>query len=88
MFLRRDEHQVASGRRLRQIIDAAGISYVEAADMMGISKSNLGNWMRGDAPIGSYALYQFCVQTGATADWVLLGDPAGLPQRLARQLLS
>jgi hypothetical protein len=82
------EHQREAGRRLRAVIDASRISYVEAAKVMGISKSNLGNWMRGDAPIGTYQLYLLCRVTGATADWVLLGDPSGLPQRLAQPLLQ
>lgn len=80
------DHQVEAGRRLRQIIDAAKLTYVKAADIMGISKSNLGNWMRGDAPIQSYPLYRLCRVTGATADWVLLADPSGLPQRLMQPL--
>lgn len=82
------DHQHEAGRRLRAVIDAADLSYVEAAEIMGMSKSNLGNWMRGDSSIGAYQLYRLCRVTGATADWVLLGDPSGLPQRLARRLMQ
>ena len=82
----KSDHQVEAGARLRAAIDAAGLTYVQAGEIMGASKSNVGNWMRGDAPINPYALYRFCRITGCTADWILLGDPSGLPQRLARQL--
>jgi transcriptional regulator with XRE-family HTH domain len=82
------DHQTAAGERLRAAIKACGLRYIQAAEIMGVTKNHLGNWMRGDGPIRVYELYRFCRVTGVTADWVLLGDPSGLPQRLAGQLIQ
>ena len=79
----------AVGVRLRQLIDALNMSYVEAADIMGIDKSGLGNWMRGRPSYPSvYSLYKFCRTKGVDFNWVFLGDPSGLPDRAARTLLG
>jgi transcriptional regulator with XRE-family HTH domain len=75
-----------AGLRLRAAIEAAGLKQVEAAEIMGLSKSNLGNWLRGEAPIKGYELYRLCRVTGITADYVLLDDPSGLPARIAERL--
>ena len=85
-FLSTTDHQAEAGRRLRAAIDALGIKYVEAAALMGISKNMLNNWMAGSAPVRAYELYRLCRATGVTADWVLLNDPSGLPQRIAQRL--
>lgn len=85
-FLESVQYHREAGMRLRKIIDAAAIPQVLAAQYMGVTKSNLGNWLRGEAPIPTYALYRFCLMTGATADWVLLGKPDGLPLRLSQHL--
>jgi transcriptional regulator with XRE-family HTH domain len=82
------DHQAEVGRRLRQAIAAAGLKQVQAAEVMGVTKNHLGNWLRGESPIRAYELYRLCRVTGITADWVLLGDPSGLPQRLARALFA
>jgi transcriptional regulator with XRE-family HTH domain len=71
-----------AGDRLRRSIAATGLQFVEAARIMGISKSQLGNWMRGDAPIRPFELALFCRATGVTTDFVLLDDPSCLPKRL------
>lgn len=82
------DHQAAVGERLRAAIDACGLRYIQAAEIMGVTKNHLGNWMRGDSPVRVYELYRLCRVTGVTADWVLLGDPSGLPQRLAARLIQ
>lgn len=82
------EYHRQCGARLRQAIDACQMKQVEAARIMGVTKNHLGNWLRGDAPIRLYHLYRFCRISGVTADWVLLGDPSGLPTRISQQLLS
>jgi transcriptional regulator with XRE-family HTH domain len=82
------DHRRAAGDRLRRGILAAGLRYVQAAEVMDLSKSHLGNMMRGEGPIDAYKLYRLCRITGLTADWVLLDDPSGLPQRIATRLLK
>ena len=88
LILTETDHRIACGFRLRQIIDALGISYVQAADEMGVKKNHLGNWMRGTAYPRHYELYKFCRIRGVTTDWVFLGDPSGLPERVAQPLLK
>jgi transcriptional regulator with XRE-family HTH domain len=77
------DHQRECGLRLRQAITAAKIRQVDAAEIMGIPKNHLGNWLRGEAPIRLYQLYRLCRVTGVTADWIVMGDPSGMPQRLS-----
>ncbi len=81
-------YRKAVGLRLRQAIDALDLSYAQAATMMGVTRNHLGNWMRGTAYPQHYALYRFCRATGVTVDYVLLGDPSGLPKRIADVLLT
>ena len=85
-ILSKSDHMKAVGARLRQLIDALGISYVEAAKDMGIPKNHLGNWMRGDAYPLHYEIYRFARIRGVNLDWVFLGDPSGLPQRVFAKL--
>jgi len=84
----KEDHIAAVGARLRQLIDALDIPYVEAARDMGVPKSQLGNWMRGDRsypPI--YPIYRFCRIRGVDMNWVFLADPSGLPHRVTSRLL-
>lgn len=85
-FLSERDYHIECGRRLRALIDALGMRQVEAAQIMGISKSHLGNFLRGD-PIRVYALYRLCKVKGVGMDWVFNGDPSGLPHRVATELL-
>lgn len=88
-FLSKRDHIQAVGIRLRQLIDALGISYTEAAADMGIPKNQLGNWMRGDRSYPQeYSLYLFCRKRGVNTDWIYLGDPSGLPYKVASVLLA
>lgn len=86
--LSKADHTKAVGVRLRQLIDALGLSYVDAANDMGVTKNHLGNWMRGAAYPLHYSLYRFCRIRGVNTDWVYLGDPSGLPHRVAAALLQ
>lgn len=83
------DHQRVVGHRLRKLIDALGISYVEAGKDMDVSKSKLGNWMRGDNYPDPHAIYRFCrarrINSGVF-DFIFLGDYSGLPQRIAEPL--
>ena len=87
-YLLPKEHHLQAGLRLRQAIAACQMKQVEAAEVMGVTKNHLGNWLRGEAPIRMYELYRFCRMTGVTADWVILGDPSGLPRRIAERLIE
>ncbi|MGY8607068.1 hypothetical protein ACTVH1_15450 [Gluconobacter cerinus] len=43
------DHQRHVGQRLRQVLDALPLPYVDAATVMGVSKQMLRNWMAGDS---------------------------------------
>ncbi len=87
-ILSKSDHVQQVGIRLRQLIDALEIPYVQAATEMGVSKSQLGNWMRGDSYPAPYQLYLFCRRRGVNFDWPFLGDPAALPYQVASRLLQ
>lgn len=87
LILAQSDHMVAVGSRLRRLIRALGIKYVEAAADMGISKNHLGNWMRGDAYPTPYELYKFCRVRGVTTDYIFLGDPSGLRKAVWEELM-
>jgi transcriptional regulator with XRE-family HTH domain len=88
LILSERDHRHAVGVRLRQLIQAIGIKYVEAAAEMGIERNHLGNWMDGRAYPKHYELYKFCRIRGVNTDWVYLGDPSGLPDRVSRALIK
>lgn len=84
--LAQSDYQTAVGTRLRRLIDLLGISYVEAASLMGVSKNVLRNWMAGDNPPAPYAVYRLTRAKGVDFNYVFLGDWSALPARLARAL--
>lgn len=88
LILALSDHKKAVGHRLRQLIDALNMKYVDAAEEMGTSRNHLGNWMRGrDYPLW-YPLYKFCRVRGVNTDWVMLGDPSSLPAKVRDRLLE
>jgi len=88
LILTESDHRRAVGDRLKRAIYAAKLNQVQAADIMGVTKNHLGNWIRGTAYPMHYPLYRFFRSTGVTADFVLLGDPSGLPKRIGDLILS
>lgn len=82
----REDHLKAAGHRLRRVIDMLSLSYVEAAEIMGISKHVLRNCMAGDNYVQPYALYRLCRAKGIDFNYVFLGDWGALPTRLGKQL--
>jgi transcriptional regulator with XRE-family HTH domain len=87
-ILTKRDYWRACGFRLRRLIDALGISYAQAATDMGVSPSNLGNWLRGSACPTPYELYRFSAINGVDCNWVYLGDPSRLPRALADRALG
>jgi transcriptional regulator with XRE-family HTH domain len=89
VILPRSDHVREVGRRLRLLIEAIGITQAEAARDMGVPPNHLGNWIRGDRsyPL-EYSIYRFCRIRGVDTNWLYLGDPSSLPERVARRLLN
>ncbi|EHH66882.1 helix-turn-helix domain-containing protein [Gluconobacter morbifer] len=80
------DHQRHVGQRLRQVLDALPLPYVDAATAMGVSKQVLRNWMAGDSYPSPYALYRLKLAHGVSTDFLFLGDSGALPHRLAYAL--
>lgn len=84
-ILGRTDFHADSGRRLRLLIERLGLKQVEAAELMGVTKHVLRNWLAGDHPISVYALYRLCKAKGVDFNYVFLGDWSHLPHSLAKQ---
>lgn len=70
-------HKAEVGRRLRTAIEALGITQVAAAQIMEVSPSKLGNWVRGDHYPDPWSVALFCNRYGVSADWVYRGLVSG-----------
>lgn len=80
------DYQSAAGARLRKVIKLLGLTYTEAADIMGVTKHVLNHWMVGSNPIQPYALYRLCRSRGIDFNYIFLGDWSGLPHRVGRAI--
>lgn len=80
------DHKKVVGARLRKIIDIIGLQYTEAADVMGVSKQVLRNWMSGESYPAPYNLYKLCRSKGVNFDYIFLGNWDHLPHHLAKAL--
>jgi transcriptional regulator with XRE-family HTH domain len=85
-ILPKSEHQRAVGVRLRRTIDALGLSYTRAAEVMGTSRQVLHGWMEGRSYPENYCLYRLCRAYRVTFDYAYLGDWAMMPAALAQAL--
>jgi transcriptional regulator with XRE-family HTH domain len=83
-ILPQSEYHRDAGLRLRRLIAALGITQVEAARLMGVSKHVLRNWLAGDNPIQPYALYRLCQARRVDFNFVHLGDWSRLPADVAQ----
>lgn len=79
-------HQEQVGARLKRTIDALGLSYAEAARLMGVSPQRLNGWMSGAHPVSLYHLAVFCRAQPVSVDWIVLGDFRALPASTAARL--
>jgi transcriptional regulator with XRE-family HTH domain len=73
--------------RLRLLVDVIG-DKSEVAEIMGISRSGLSNWISPDKPLkpSIEPLIRLCNATGCTLDYIYRGIPAGLTADLANRL--
>lgn len=75
-----------AGRRLRKVIKLLGLKQTEAAELMGVTKWTLQNWLDGDSPPQPYPIYRFARLKGVDFNYIFLGDHSRLPADLARKL--
>lgn len=81
------EQTEAFGKRLRLLRDACGYSSQEAfAAALGIEKGTLGQYERGRSYPKPDVLGRIRQLTGASIDWLYLGDESGLPLALHQKI--
>ena len=83
----RDSFAVEVGRRLAAVRAAAGFSQIEFARRLGLpTAANLSNWENGWSMLAPHYIPQILALTGATSDYLYLGDTIQLPRSLYEKL--
>ena len=77
------EHKKEVAANLRLICAVIGGHQSDIAAAIGVSKSKLGNWLRGDNYPDPFAMWLLCERYGVTMDWIYRGRLFGLPSHLA-----
>lgn len=79
----------AIGERLRFLRKAKGAKHgITMAKMVGVSQSRYSNWENGiGVPPVEFAI-KICQLTGATLDYIYLGNTSSLPMHLASGLFE
>jgi len=74
------------GKRLRALMAALDRNQTAFAHLVGISQPALNNYIKGHRRPEVDVAIQIQTKTGATLDWIYLGDRAGMPARLLESL--
>ncbi|WP_371746723.1 helix-turn-helix domain-containing protein [Shinella sp. H4-D48] len=72
--------------RLDALMKALEKKQVEFASLIGVSQPALNNYLKGLRRPDIDVAISIQTRTGATLDWIYLGDRSGLPVRLAAEL--
>ena len=72
--------------RLAALTAALGYNQTAFAQLVGISQPAMNNYLRGIRRPDIDVAIQIQMRTGATLDWIYLGDRSGLPSRLLAAL--
>jgi transcriptional regulator with XRE-family HTH domain len=73
-------------KRLQALVEALRHNQTSFAAMVGISQPALNNYLKGIRRPDIDVAIQIQMRTGATLDWLYLGDRSGLPSRLLELL--
>lgn len=73
-------------KRLQALVAALAHNQTSFAAMVGISQPALNNYLKGIRRPDIDVAIQIQMRTGATLDWLYLGDRSGLPSRLLELL--
>jgi transcriptional regulator with XRE-family HTH domain len=69
-------------RRIAELIETLGHNQTSFANLVGISQPALNNYLKAIRRPDIDVAIQIQMRTGATLDWLYLGDRSGLPSRL------
>lgn len=73
-------------RRLAALIKATDTNQSSFAALIGVTPSAMSNYLKGIRRPEIDAAIQIQIKTGASLDWLYLGDRSGLPSRLLQKL--
>ena len=73
-------------RRLRQTRVALDLKQYEFADATGLGRVTYNQFETGKRQISVAAAISIAMRFGVTTDWILLGDPSGLPLDLFNKM--
>lgn len=73
-------------RRLAALVEALGHNQTSFANLIGISQPALNNYLKAIRRPDIDVAISIQIKTGATLDWIYLGDRSGLPGRLLERL--
>jgi len=73
-------------RRLEALMTALELNQVGFARLIGVSQPALNNYLKGLRRPDADVMINMTIKTGATLDWLYLGDRSGLPARLLEKL--
>ena len=73
-------------RRLTLTRQAFGMNQAEFAEAAGLSQPQYSQFETGKRLLSLKAALNLCSKYNITLDWLYLGDPSGLPYRLADSL--
>ena len=78
----------AVAERVERVREYLGcVTHRQFADKLGVSMQRINNVLRGHPLSRDVAFRMTQKVPGLTFDWLWLGNPAGLPLRLAKQLV-
>lgn len=72
----------ATAKRLIQTQEALELTNAAISEKVGIASNRWSQYRTGDRTIPHNVLVSLKEQFGVTSDWILAGDPSGLPQRI------
>lgn len=73
-------------RRLAALVAALGHNQTSFAQLVGITQPALNNYLKAIRRPDIDVAIAIQIKTGATLDWLYLGDRSGLPSRLLQLL--
>ena len=72
----------AAAKRLVQTQEALELTNAAISEKIGIAANRWSQYRTGDRTMPHNVLVSLKEQFGVTSDWILAGDPSGLPQRI------
>ena len=79
---------IGMGRRLRQVRKFLALNQADFGNLIDVGQNTLSSWESGERMIQPKALIKLNKLHRVSLDWIYLGDPSGLPHRLAHAIMG